>query len=154
MLDKLTDAMQFSAEALKLRARRQEVLTSNIANVDTPNYKAVDFDFAKALQAAIAESGPTGQSTLPMKSPALGNGAGALAVTHQGHIPVGGTNTLSTQQMLQFRRGSNASIDGNSVDIDRERAAFAENTVKYEAALRAINGRISTLKQAMGSGNQ
>ncbi|MCZ7140521.1 flagellar basal body protein, partial [Salmonella enterica subsp. enterica] len=48
MLDKLTDAMQFSAEALKLRARRQEVLTSNISNVDTPNYKAVDFDFQSA----------------------------------------------------------------------------------------------------------
>ena len=61
---------------------------------------------------------------------------------------------MSTAEMLQFRRGNNAAIDGNSVDIDRERAAFAENTVKYEAALRAINGRISSLKQAMGSGNQ
>ena len=61
---------------------------------------------------------------------------------------------MSTQELLQFRRGNNASIDGNTVDIDKERAAFAENTVKYEAALRSINGRISTLKQAMGSGNQ
>ena len=61
---------------------------------------------------------------------------------------------MTTSEMLQFRRGNNAAIDGNSVDIDRERAAFAENTVKYEAALRTINGRISSLKQAMGSGNQ
>ncbi|HEX4843689.1 MAG TPA: flagellar basal body protein [Limnobacter sp.] len=154
MLDKLTDSMQFSAEALKLRARRQEVLTSNISNVDTPNYKAVDFDFAKALRAATGETRANGEMANPPRQPGLGNGAGALAVTHQGHIPVASTNTLSTQQLLQYRRGNNASIDGNSVDIDRERAAFAENTVKYEAALRAINGRISTLKQAMGSGNQ
>lgn len=150
MLDKLTDSMQFSAEALKLRARRQEVLTSNISNVDTPNYKAVDFKFEDALKAATGEQGPMGKPA----NPSLGNGAGALAVTHQGHIAGQGNRNLSTTEMLQFRRGNNASIDGNSVDIERERAAFAENTVKYEAALRAINGRISSLKQAMGSGNQ
>ncbi|WP_334120525.1 flagellar basal body rod protein FlgB [Limnobacter sp.] len=150
MLDKLTDSMQFSAEALKLRARRQEVLTSNISNVDTPNYKAVDFDFKSALKAATGEKG---QMSTP-NTPGLGNGAGALAVTHQGHITGQGNAGMTTAEMLQFRRGNNAAIDGNSVDIDRERAAFAENTVKYEAALRAINGRISTLKQAMGSGNQ
>lgn len=150
MLDKLTDSMQFSAEALKLRARRQEVLTSNISNVDTPNYKAVDFDFQSALKAATGEKGALGTPS----NPSLGNGAGALTVTHQGHITGKGNVGMSTSEMLQFRRGNNAAIDGNSVDIDRERAAFAENTVKYEAALRAINGRISSLKQAMGSGNQ
>jgi flagellar basal-body rod protein FlgB len=125
-------------------------LTSNISNVDTPNYKAVDFDFQSALKAATGEKG---SMTAPV-NPGLGNGAGALAVTHQGHITGKGNAGMSTAEMLQFRRGNNAAIDGNSVDIDRERAAFAENTVKYEAALRAINGRISTLKQAMGSGNQ
>lgn len=150
MLDKLTDAMQFSAEALKLRARRQEVLTSNISNVDTPNYKAIDFKFADALKEATGEKGPMDR----IAGPSMGNGAGALAVTHQGHITGKGNGGMSTSEMLQFRRGNNASIDGNSVDIDQERAAYAENTVKYEAALRAINGRISTLKQAMGSGNQ
>jgi flagellar basal-body rod protein FlgB len=150
MLDKLTDSMQFSAEALKLRARRQEVLTSNISNVDTPNYKAIDFKFEDALKAATGETGPLGAPA----NPSLGNGAGALVVTHQGHITGKGNAGQSTAEMLQFRRGNNAAIDGNTVDIERERAAFAENTVKYEAALRAINGRISTLKQAMGSGNQ
>ncbi|BET25559.1 flagellar basal-body rod protein FlgB [Limnobacter thiooxidans] len=150
MLDKLTDSMQFSAEALKLRARRQEVLTSNISNVDTPNYKAIDFKFEDALKAATGEKGSMGTPA----QPSLGNGAGGLAVTHKGHITGKGNAGQSTAEMLQFRRGNNAAIDGNTVDIERERAAFAENTVKYEAALRAINGRISTLKQAMGSGNQ
>lgn len=147
MLDKITDTMQFSAEALKLRARRQEVLTSNISNVDTPNYKAVDFNFSDALKAATGEAKP-GQ---PVHS---GQGASALATSHAGHLSGKGIAGQSTSDLLKFRRGNNAAIDGNSVDIERERAAFAENTVKYEAALRAINGRISTLKQAMGSGNQ
>lgn len=150
MLDKLTDSMQFSAEALKLRARRQEVLTSNISNVDTPNYKAVDFDFKSALKAATGAQAATAAPT----GPGPGSSASALAVTHKGHLAGKGNPGMSTTEMLQFRRGNNASIDGNSVDIERERAAFAENTVKYEAALRSINGRISTLKQAMGSGNQ
>ena len=150
MLDKLTDSMQFAAEALKLRSRRQEVLTSNISNVDTPNYKAVDFDFKSALTAATGEKSQKGSLAVP----SLGNGAGALSITHKGHITGKGNSGMSTAEMLQFRRGNNAAIDGNSVDIERERAAYAENTVKYEAALRTINGRISTLKQAMGSGNQ
>jgi flagellar basal-body rod protein FlgB len=150
MLDKLTDSMQFSAEALKLRARRQEVLSSNIANVDTPNYKAVDLKFSDALKAITSEKEVLGL----IGQPSLGNGFGALTLTHRGHIHGNSNMNLSTTEMLQFRRGNNASIDGNSVDIERERAAFAENTVKYEAALRAINGRISSLKQAMGSGNQ
>ncbi|MFP5483853.1 MAG: flagellar basal body rod protein FlgB, partial [Gammaproteobacteria bacterium] len=110
MLDKLTDAMQFSAEALKLRARRQEVLTSNISNVDTPNYKAVDFDFQSALKAATGDKGSMGSPS----NPGLGNGAGALAVTHQGHITGKGNAGMSTAEMLQFRRGNNAAIDGNS----------------------------------------
>jgi flagellar basal-body rod protein FlgB len=125
-------------------------LTSNISNVDTPNYKAVDFDFKSALQAATGEKAGMAAPA----NPSLGNGAGALAVTHKGHIGAKGNAGMSTAEMLQFRRGNNAAVDNNTVDIERERAAFAENTVKYEAALRAINGRISTLKQAMGSGNQ
>ncbi|MCQ8897367.1 flagellar basal body rod protein FlgB [Limnobacter humi] len=144
MLDKLADTMQFSAEALKLRARRQEILTSNITNVDTPNYKAVDMKFNEALRAATGDMA-SGQAS-SLSSP-------ALAVTHKGHM-AGNGQSMSTQAMLQFRRGNNPAVDGNTVDIERERAAFAENTVKYEAALRSINGRISTLKQAMGSGNQ
>jgi flagellar basal-body rod protein FlgB len=141
MLDKLTDSMQFSAETLKLRARRQEVLTSNISNVDTPNYKAVDFKFSDALRAATGDQ--------------LGQDSTALLLTNNRHLSGNGAALgMSTAEMLLYRRGNATSIDGNSVDIDKERSAFAENTVKYEAALRSINGRISTLKQAMGSGNQ
>ena len=89
-----------------------------------------------------------------LAAPLVGNGAGSLSITHHGHITSKGSSGGGTLEMLKFRRGNNAAIDGNTVDIERERAAYAENTVKYEAALRTINGRISTLKQAMGSGNQ
>ena len=161
MLDKLTESMQFSAEALKLRARRQEVLTSNIANVDTPNYKAVDLNFAQALRAVTKgdiDGSIAGNEMQSMKQMSSMQQrlpmAGGLAVTHAGHLNGNGSGGLSTETLLQFRRGNNASMDGNTVDIERERAAFAENSVKYEAALRSINGRISTLKQAMGTGNQ
>lgn len=143
MLDRLTDSMEFSATALKLRAKRQEVLTSNITNADTPNYKAVDMDFRKALVQATG-AGDANATADPA----------TLKTTHAGHMSSPMGSGLSTLGLLQFRRGNNAAVDNNSVDLDRERAAFAENTVKYEAALRNINGRISSLKQAMGSGNQ
>lgn len=139
MLDKLTDSMQFSASALELRAKRQEVLTSNISNADTPNYKAVDFKFADALKSMTEKAGGLGTSS-----------SGGMATTHAGHIGnVSGNASMSTEAMLKFRRGGQAALDNNTVDIERERAAFAENTVKYEAALRNINGRLSALKQAM-----
>ncbi|NJM32269.1 MAG: flagellar basal body rod protein FlgB [Limnobacter sp.] len=145
MLDKLSDSMQFSAAALELRAKRQEVLTSNITNVDTPNYKAVDFQFSEALK----------QATGTGKDEALLARRGAtLSTTHEGHIGPLQSGGLSTQALLKYRHGGKAALDNNSVDIEKERAAFAENTVKYEAALRAINGRIAALKSAMGTGNQ
>lgn len=138
MLDKLTDSMQFSSAALQLRAKRQEVLTSNISNVDTPNYKAVDFKFADALKSATSK-------TSDLKA-AQGGG---LATTHAGHIGGSDSSGLSTEALLQYRRGGRSTLDNNSVDIEKERAAFAENTVKYEAALKSINGRLAALKQAM-----
>lgn len=139
MLDKLTDSMQFSTSALELRAKRQEVLTANISNADTPNYKAVDFKFADALKSMTEKGGALSASS-----------SGGLSTTHTGHIgKTSGNASMSTEAMLKFRRGGQASLDNNSVDIEKERAAFAENTVKYEAALRTINGRLAALKQAM-----
>ncbi len=164
MLEKIGESFKNAANALTLRARRQEVLTSNISNVDTPNYKAVDFDFKKALESLNAKGTPSastnGLASSSSSLPSLNESAsdstqyqGGLAVTHQGHLAGSGSLSggLSTEAMLKFRRGNTASLDNNSVDIDRERAAFAENSVKYEAALREINGRIATMKQAMGS---
>jgi flagellar basal-body rod protein FlgB len=147
MFDKLIGSLQLPAEALKLRAKRQEVITANISNADTPNYKAVDFRFADALGAAAAAAPSAKTATTAT------NSTDGLVRTHGKHFEVG-TQNLSISPFLKYRQVINGALDNNSVDMDRERAAFAENTVKYEAALRVLNGRVSTLKQAMGSGNQ
>lgn len=145
MFNKLTDALDFSSKALKLRAKRQEALSANIANADTPNYKAVDFKFADALKRA------TGDKKIDYSPP---SDLRTLKNTHEGHIAgsMNGLATgsgLSTAAELQFRRDVRATLDDNTVDIEVERAAFAENTIKYEYALKSINGRLSSLKQAM-----
>ncbi len=147
MFNMLTESLEFSAKALSLRAKRQEVLTANIANADTPNYKAVDFKFADALKRA------TGEKSFPNAVP---HDLRSLKNTHQNHIEssISGLATgvgLSTAAELKFRREINPTLDNNTVDVDIERASFAENTIKYEMALRTINGRLSTLKQAMDS---
>lgn len=139
MTDKLDGLLGFHAEALKLRARRQELLAANLANGDTPHYKAVDFKFADALRAATGAQA-TG-------APASTD---ALARTRPGHIAsparmANGTETL-------YRTPVQPSVDGNTVDMDVERAQFADNAVRYEAALQFLNHHIKTLLAASSQG--
>ncbi len=124
MIGKLDEALQFQADALKLRSYRQELLASNVANADTPNYKAVDFDFAAALANAAPKSQP-------------------LATTAPGHIA--GTSPVPSGVQLQYRKLAQPSLDGNSVDLDVERAQFVDNAVRYEAAVRFLNEQIRSL---------
>ena len=111
MVSKLDSALSFQQQALTLRAHRQQVLAANIANADTPNYRARDFDFAAALQNAVS-----GRSQ--------GRGGLTLATTAAGHLP--GDAELG-QIALKYRQPAQASADGNSVEMDVERAQFAEN---------------------------
>jgi flagellar basal-body rod protein FlgB len=124
------DALSFQAEALKLRSYRQELLAANIANADTPNYKAVDFDFAQALRNATS-------STTAQANPA------ALATTDPAHQS--GRGVAAGQPTLLYHQPSQSSLDGNSVEMDVERAKFADNTVRYEAALTLLNSKIKSL---------
>lgn len=117
MIDRLNDMLQFQAEALKLRGQRQELLSANIANADTPNYKAVDFDFAAALKSAIG-----------------GRDASANA---------DGSPTIL------YRSPSQPSLDGNTVEMDGERARFADNSIRYEAAVKFLNAQLKTMLAAM-----
>jgi flagellar basal-body rod protein FlgB len=134
MLDKVTQSLDFNATALLLRSERTRVLAGNIANADTPNFKARDFDFRSALEQA------TGLSTTA--------GANAtMARTQQGHLPAGGVD--ATHPALLYRTPTQTALDANSVDLDTERAAFADNTVRYEASLRFINVQIKTLMSAI-----
>jgi flagellar basal-body rod protein FlgB len=137
MLDKLTQTLDFNATALLLRSERTRVLAGNIANADTPNFKARDFDFRSALEQATGKIASTGAARAP-----------GLARTQQGHIPAA-DGADSTHPSLLYRTPTQTALDANSVDLDTERAAFADNSVRYEASLRFINNQIRTLMTAI-----
>ena len=131
MLNRLTSSLDFQGQALSLRSERQRLIAGNIANADTPGYVARDMDFNAALQQA------TGQM----------QGAPALAASQPGHI--GGGTAAAAQANLVYSTPSQTNLDRNTVDMDRERASFADNTVKYEATLRFIGANVKTTLSAI-----
>lgn len=142
MLDKLTNTLDFHSKALVLRAERQRAIAGNIANADTPGYAARDFAFADALKDATGSTAGVGGPTL------------ATGRSDARHIPLGanpgssaslGGSSLPRDYTVQTQ----PTMDGNSVDLDRERAAFADNAVRYEATLRFINGHGKTMLAAI-----
>ena len=134
MIDRLAAALQFDQEALNLRHQRQQVLANNIANADTPNFKARDFDFASELSRAMDSGRPAA-------------GGLSLSTTAAGHI-AGGSGSAPVGDLL-YRVPDQPSLDGNTVNMDVERTRFADNSVRYQAALTMLNGRIQGLKSAM-----
>lgn len=140
MFDQLTARLDFHANALLLRAQRQEVIASNIANADTPGYVARDFDFASALRAA--GGGESGH--------AASVGASGVAATDARHLRnLSGQGGAAGAARLGYAVQTQPSVDGNSVDLDRERAAFTDNAVRYESTLRFINGHVKTMLAAI-----
>lgn len=138
MIDKLDASLRFHQEALNLRARRQEVLSVNIAQADTPNFKARDFDFNSALAQAVerGQRGQRGQS-LPM--------AGTSG-RHLASAPAGAADAE-----LLYRTPVQSSLDGNTVEMDVERVNFADNAMRYEANLAVLGSKIKTLLAAVQS---
>ena len=134
MLNRLTDTLDFQGRALALRSERQRLIASNIANADTPGYVAREMDFAQALREA------TGTASA-LSAPAR------LAVTQTGHLGV--ASGAASETGLLYATASQTNLDRNTVDMDRERASFADNAVKVEAALRFINGNVSTMLAAI-----
>jgi flagellar basal-body rod protein FlgB len=131
MIQRLTDSLNFQAEALVLRSERQRLIASNIANADTPGYVAKDMDFATALRQATGSAATAGQMT----------------ATSAGHIqPAAGARA---EPGLRYATAAQTNLDRNTVDMDRERASFADNSVKYEATLRFINGSVRTMLDAI-----
>ncbi|ATJ84688.1 flagellar basal body rod protein FlgB [Halomonas beimenensis] len=134
MIDQLEAAFNFHQQALGLRQERQKVLASNIANADTPGYKARDMDFASELDKAVRHGRASG-------------GGLSLSRTDAGHLP--GQALMAPNRELLYRVPDQPSLDGNTVDMDRERTAFADNSVRYQAGLTILNSRIQGLKKAM-----
>ncbi|OZI27627.1 flagellar basal body rod protein FlgB [Bordetella genomosp. 7] len=133
MLDRLNEDFRFYQQALALRAQRQEVLSSNIANADTPNYKARDFDFQAAMRDALDT-----RMRLPDTH---------LALTSARHIP--GKAAMPNPAELQYRLPYQPSVDGNTVDMDAERVRFADNTMHYQSTLQLVSGRIRSMMSAI-----
>jgi flagellar basal-body rod protein FlgB len=133
-MNKLDSYLGIHASALKLRSQRTELLASNLANADTPNYKARDVDFKQALaQAAGATNG-------------VGNVR--MAATRAGHLSAPNELAGSGVQ-LKYRTPLAPSLDGNTVDVQMEQAAFAENSVRYQATLSFLSAKFRGLLTAI-----
>ncbi|MHA7846404.1 flagellar basal body rod protein FlgB [Serratia sp. D1N4] len=135
MLDKLDAALRFGQEALNLRAERQEILAANIANADTPGYQARDIDFASQLSQAMAQGRASGI---------------ALNLTSAQHIPA--QNVQPSSLALLFRVPDQPALDGNTVDMDRERTHFADNSLKYQTDLTLMSGQIKGMMSVLQGG--
>ncbi|EXI76700.1 MAG TPA: flagellar basal body rod protein FlgB [Candidatus Accumulibacter phosphatis] len=131
MLSKLDRSLQFHQQALGLRASRQQVLAGNIANADTPNFKARDFDFAAVLDNALA-----------------GRNVGALALATSSSRHLAGDVNRGPLPLL-YRQPVQPSADGNTVEMDVEGAQLAVNSFYYEAGLGFISGKIRTMMTAL-----
>lgn len=136
MLNRLTQSLDFQSQALLLRSERQRVIASNIANADTPGYKAREMDFSSALRQATGLGGGVVMT--------------GLSAPRAGHLSTGVSGgSGAAGAAMQYATPSQTNLDQNSVDMDRERASFADNAVQYEATLRFINGSVKTLLSAI-----
>lgn len=145
MIPRLTAALDFQAQALALRSERQRLIAGNIANADTPGFKARDFDFAATLRAATAAREPLAGRT---------DGSGRIGQDIATSVMNRTSASGQTQPTLNYVKSTQANLDGNSVDMDRERANFMDNALKYDATLRFINGNVRTALEAMRSHTQ
>jgi flagellar basal-body rod protein FlgB len=116
-------------QALLLHGQRLSILAANLANADTPNYKARDIDFASVLGNA------DGEAPLP------------VSITNAAHLSMSDGGLPAGE--LKYRNPYQASLDGNTVEMPVEQAAFSENNVRYQASLQFINSQISLLQFAI-----
>ncbi|MFQ3331856.1 flagellar basal body rod protein FlgB [Candidatus Njordibacter sp. Uisw_039] len=124
----LQNPLGIHATALKLREQRIGVLASNIANVDTPNYKARDIDFSSVM--ATTESNN-------------------MRTSHGRHIGVSNYQALQGDSMIKYRMPSSASLDGNTVEVNTENSLFTENSMRYQATNTFLNNRIKGVMSAL-----
>jgi len=130
----LMTSLSFAASGMEAQAMRLRHVSENIANADTPGYQARDFDFTAVLQNALS---------------GRGQGGVVLATTSLRHIPGSMKPGDSGPMRLLYRQTTQPSADGNTVEMDVERAQFAENAFYYEAGLTFLTGRIRTMMTAL-----
>ncbi len=119
--------------AMDLRVQRQQIIASNIANADTPQYKAKDFNFSAAMTEAMS-----------------GRQQGDLRLAKTASRHIDGSAGMGSGY-LQYRTEKQSAVDGNTVDMDVERAAIAENSMHYELLTRLVSDKFSGLRSALSS---
>jgi flagellar basal-body rod protein FlgB len=124
-------------QALNVRTARQKLLANNLANQDTPNFKARDIDWRAQMKQASDE--------LSMKP----SGKPDMQRTHSGHIA--GFAEMTTDSFVKYRQPTQPALDGNTVEAHIEKAQFMENSMQYQATLEFINSKIKGIKGALGS---
>jgi len=138
-------ALGVHAKALAIRSRRAELLASNLANVDTPGFKAKDIDFKAALNTSINSSSMATKS-YSTQSP------DQLYLTNKNHIQLSQQDNVSISNdamQVMYREPNQASLDGNTVDSQVEKAAFAENAMRYQASLTFLSGKFKGMLAAI-----
>lgn len=114
------------AQTMSLRSQRAELIAANLANTDTPNYKAKDIDFSSALKRA---TGSQLDQSISIKT---------SSARHIANISSG-----ESVDAIRYRIPSSASLDGNTVDGDFERSAFSENAIRYQVSVQTLSNRIN-----------
>ena len=132
----IDNALGIHPQAVALRGQRSSILASNIANADTPGYKARDIDFKSIMNAHMQQN----------QSASKAGAAGRIYTTNEGHIDNQSAHTLTTQL---YRVPLMPSLDGNSVDVQLEQTSFAENSLQFQAGLRFLNGRLKGMLTAI-----
>ena len=116
------------AQALTFRSKRSEVLSSNLANSDTPGYKARDIDFSQTLKKEV-------------------QGVVRVQTSNIRHIQP--DSQLPSAAQLLYRTPMQSSLDGNTVDTEQEHVAFAQNAIEYQVSLKFLNDKINGLRKAI-----
>lgn len=124
-------ALGLHADALKVRSQRAELLATNLANADTPNFKAQDIDFQAALNNAVSKE-PSAQ----------------VNMTHKNHMAMN-TNSNGLITPVQYRIAMQDSLDGNTVDEQIEQAQFMQNSIQYQASLEFLGGKFQGITKAL-----
>jgi len=131
MVISLDNALGIHSQALSLYSQRSTILAANLANADTPNYKAQDIDFKSILSRAENKH----------------SGGTKMSATQPGHFGSASSSNFVAERL--YREPDQPSLDGNTVEVQKEQAAFTDNSMRYMATLRFITGRVQGMLTAL-----
>jgi flagellar basal-body rod protein FlgB len=147
MAGKLDDYLNFNQTALNVRTQRQQLLAANIANSDTPNYKARDIDFASTLNNQLKATQSTNVAPVAAVTMAQTSPMHMAGTSYPNSVPATGDNTAL------YRTNAQPNLDGNTVDMDVERNQFADNGMHYEAAISDVSLQIKSMLSVLQPGS-